>query len=365
MKRLPLVALLLLAAAGIGCGASSSSNSADAGVDTLADSAVDAPSDTGSGSGAETDTGAPSDTGSGSGAEADTGSGSGAEADTAPDAVEDTTADTGSGSGDTSPPIPEELLFVGNSYTYYNDLDQLVANFATSLPGAPVVTANRVAFGGYRLPQHEVDAATAGSPLSAYLGSGAGGYPAWTYVILQDQSQIPGFPETQQERIDSVAASVALAARATEHQAMTLLFQTWGRRDGDATNPGRFPDFVTMNNLLAEGYAQMEQAIRAAGNNVRRVPVGAAFAAIREGDIALGKDPLDPTSLFYRLYAADGSHPSLEGSYLAAVTFVCTLRDTAAPPFAFSPAALGAADAARLQTAGCDAARSLAPGPNP
>ena len=365
MKRLPLVALLLLAAAGLGCGASSSSN----GPDAAADTALEAPSDTGSGSGsgAEADTSLPTDTGSGSGSGAETdtgaGSGSGAEADTSPDTIEDTTADTGSGSGDTSPPIPEELLFVGNSYTFYNDLDQLVANLATSLPGAPVVTASRVAPGGYRLPQHEADAASTSTPLAAFLGTGP--YPAWTYVILQDQSQIPGFPETQQERIDSVAASVALARRATEHRATTLLFQTWGRRNGDSNNPDRFPDFLTMNTRLAEGYAQMEQAIRAAGFPVRRVPVGAAFATIREEELAAGRDPLDSASLFYRLYASDGSHPSLEGSYLAAVTFVCTLRDTAAPPFAFSPAALGAADAARLQTAGCDAARSLASGPNP
>jgi hypothetical protein len=93
--------------------------------------------------------------------------------------------------------------------------------------------------------------------------------------------------------------------------------------------------------------------------------VGAAFAAIREDDLAAGRDPLDSSSLFFRLYAADGSHPSLEGSYLAAATCVCTLGDSVAPPFAFSPSALDAADAARLQLAGCAAARSLAPEPTP
>ena len=225
------------------------------------------------------------------------------------------------------------------------------------------MTASRVASGGYRLPQHASDAATDATPLAAFLGTGP--YPSWTFVVLQDQSQIPGFPENQQERIDSVAAAVELARRATEHSATTLLFQTWGRRDGDSSNPDRFPDFLTMNNLLAEGYAQMEQAIRAAGYPVRRVPVGAAFAAIREGDLAAGRDPLDSASLFFRLYAADGSHPSLEGSYLAAATFVCTLGDSVAPPFAFSPSALDAGDATRLQLAGCAAAHSLAPEPTP
>jgi hypothetical protein len=371
MNRLLLAALFALAAASPGCGASPSSEGGSAAADTTSDSgsgvdtgtAADTALD--SGSGVDTGTAADTTTDSGSGVDtgtaADTTSDSGSGVDTG--TASDTTSDSGSGSGDTSPPIPLELLFVGNSYTYYNDLDQLVASFATSLPGAPIVTASRVASGGYRLPQHEADAAREATPLAAFLG--AGPYPAWTFVVLQDQSQIPGFPESQPERIDSIAAAVALAARAHEHGATTLLFQTWGRRNGDASNPDRFPDFVTMNNLLAEGYTQMEQAIRAAGHPVRRVPVGAAFAAIREGDLAAGKDPLDSASLFSRLFVADGSHPSLEGSYLAAATFVCTVGDTAAPPFAFSPSTLDAADAARLQAAGCAAARSLAPESTP
>ena len=376
MKQLLSVALLTLAAAGSGCGVSSSprsaadttEGSADATVDTSADTSegsadatVDTTSDTTEGS-ADTTVDTTSDT---------TEDAADSSADTAPDTTEDaadSSADTAPDisedtSADTNPPIPQELLFVGNSYTYYNDLDQLVASFATSLPGAPIVTASRVSSGGYRLPQHASDAATEGTPLAAFLGTGP--YPSWTFVVLQDQSQVPGFPESQPERIDSVAASVELARRATEHGATTLLFQTWGRRNGDSTNPDRFPDFLTMNNLLAEGYAQMEQAIRAAGYPVRRVPVGAAFAAIREDDLAAGRDPLDSASLFFRLYAADGSHPSLEGSYLAAATFVCTVGDSVAPPFAFSPSALDAADAARLQLAGCAAARSLAPEPTP
>ena len=369
MKRLLFTPLFALAVAGLGCGVSSSPRSAadttEGSADTALDTSAQATSDTTSDSGSGIDTGSAADTDSDSGAGADTDSdiGSGIDTGSAADTAADTTTDSGSGSGDTSPPIPQALLFVGNSYTYYNDLDQLVASFATSLPGAPIVTASRVASGGYRLPQHEADAATDGTPLAAFLGTGP--YPSWTFVVLQDQSQIPGFPESQQERIDSVAASVELARRAAEHGATTLLFQTWGRRDGDSSNPDRFPDFLTMNNLLAEGYAQMEQAIRAAGYPVRRVPVGAAFAAIREGDLAAGRDPLDSASLFFRLYAADGSHPSLEGSYLAAATFVCTLGDSVAPPFAFSPSALDAGDATRLQLAGCAAAHSLAPEPTP
>ena len=362
MNRLLLAALLALAAASPGCGASPSSEGASVAADTALDSGsgVDTgtAADTASAADTTLDIGSGVDTGTAADTDSDIGSGvdTGTVPDTAPDISDDTSADT-------SPPIPLELLFVGNSYTYYNDLDQLVASFATSIPGAPLVTASRVSSGGYRLPQHASDAATEGTPLASFLG--AGPYPAWTFVVLQDQSQVPGFPESQPERIDSVAASVELARRATEHRATTLLFQTWGRRNGDSTNPDRFPDFVTMNNLLAEGYAQMEQAIRAAGYPVRRVPVGAAFAAIREGDLAAGRDPLDSASLFFRLYAADGSHPSLEGSYLAATTFVCTLGDSAAPPFAFSPSALDAADAARLQLAGCAAARSLASEPTP
>ena len=39
----------------------------------------------------------------------------------------------------------------------------------------------------------------------------------------------------------------------------------------------------------------------------------------------MGLTPTDPGNLFYDLYSSDGNHPSLSGSYLAAVVIYATI----------------------------------------
>ena len=74
--------------------------------------------------------------------------------------------------------------------------------------------------------------------------------------------------------------------------AVPLLYQTWGRRDGDPDFPG--DNFIHMNSRVRKGY-------RAASENagdVAIVPAGDAWE--REFVAGRGSD----------LYVDDGSHPS-------------------------------------------------------
>jgi hypothetical protein len=85
---------------------------------------------------------------------------------------------------------------------------------------------------------------------------------------------------------------------------------TWGRKDGDAQNCPNWPPVCTfkgMNQLLYDRYIQM-----AKDNYTWVAPVGAVWRDIR-----------DTTNI--NLYQTDGSHPSFEGTHLAALTIYQTM----------------------------------------
>ena len=241
-----------------------------------------------------------------------------------------------------------DVLFIGNSFTFVNDLDKLYASlFDSEHPGA-LADIRRVAPGGWRLDQHLADSAGAGE-LNGYLVTGAAGPPAWSFVVLQEQSQIPGFTPGNAEYDSSQSAAVALAALAHARGATSVLFQTWGYRDGDSTNAQLFPDYPTMQSALDAGYAAMRAGIEKAGHPVRLARVGDAFHAVYDEDAADGGAPTAPGSLFSSLYQGDTRHPALPGSYLAACVMRATLESPDVLTAAWVPSGLDAAVAAHLR----------------
>jgi hypothetical protein len=209
------------------------------------------------------------------------------------------------------------MLFLGNSYTFYNDLDQRVAELFAAAGEA--VEAERVANGGWRFVDHLEAIDAEGTPSAEALTR------AHTWFVLQEQSQIPGFPQTQRELRDSLAAAVELDARAAGNGAGTLFLMTWGRRDGDSTNPDRYPDFPTMSALLDEGYLAYAAAASEDGSPAYVAPAGRAWTRVYEDVLAEGGDPLAAGSAFHGLYDADGSHPSPRGSFLTACVVYASL----------------------------------------
>src|SRR5688572_23871736 len=71
------------------------------------------------------------------------------------------------------------VLFLGNSYTGFNNLPQLISDAALSAGDSLIFDSNTP--GGYTLEAHSLD------PVS--LGKIATG--GWDYVVLQGQSQEP------------------------------------------------------------------------------------------------------------------------------------------------------------------------------
>lgn len=229
---------------------------------------------------------------------------------------------TGNSSGGNQSSPSMSVLMMGNSYTTSNNLALLVDKVLDADGYNGSVTSRDA--GGMSLAQHWANVNTSGHSWNTTLRGNS-----WDYTILQDQSQIPSLPTTDSDWQASKNASVLLSEQIEVEGSETVLFMTWGRRSGESgTQWHQYnninQNFTNMQERLTEGYTRYAENITAAGNTVWIAPVGLAFKTIHDAVEANGVDPTQSGNLFYDLYTNDGSHPSLEGSYLAA----CVMHST-------------------------------------
>ena len=187
------------------------------------------------------------------------------------------------------------VLFVGNSYIYTNNLPQMTADVASSAGYRMTWQCN--APGGCTFMQH-----CANQSMTMIRNGG------WDFVVLQEQSQYPSFPQWQVEAdVFPYAARLVDSVYAANPCAEPMFYMTWGRRDGDAGNAGEFPVLGTyegMDSMLYERYMQM-----AVDNDASVCPVGRVWRYLRTNHPSI------------ELYQSDGSHPSVAGTYAAACSF--------------------------------------------
>ena len=212
-----------------------------------------------------------------------------------------------------------DVLMFGNSYTSQNSLNSMLEEMLRNA-GSPSNTSAYTT-GGHTLADHWLDVNTSSSAQNLSLATGV-----WDTVVLQDQSQKPGFTRSHVEWIASKNASIDLANRVDTEGGSTMLMMTWGRRGGDPANPNLFPNYTVMQDRLEEGYIDFRDNISSQTSaDIYIAPVGLAFKHIHDSIIATGGNPQSPTSTFYGLYSTDGSHPSTSGSYLAACVLFSSL----------------------------------------
>ncbi|MBE9110389.1 hypothetical protein IQ273_13290 [Nodosilinea sp. LEGE 07298] len=167
---------------------------------------------------------------------------------------------------------PIRILFVGNSLTYYNGgIDHHLKKLEPSLQ------IQSVSEPGYSFKDHARSEAT--------LNTIRGGN--WTYVILQDQSQLPVINPSFTEYYAKV-----LNQEIRRSGAEPVLMMTWERQDSLAQG-------VTTKNL-STAYGTLGATLDA-----RVAPVGLAFGLSRQAWPLLE-------------LAAPDAHPTLYGTYLAA-----------------------------------------------
>jgi hypothetical protein len=207
------------------------------------------------------------------------------------------------------------VLFIGNSYTFVNDLPGTFASLARS--GGHRVEVGMVADGGWTFAQHVASSAT----------SGAIGSKPWNFIVLQEQSQIPSVPALREAQMYPAARQLVTAIRAGGAQ--PVFFETWAHRDG--WREEGIPDYAGMQAAIDDGYREIAQEQDAA-----LAPVGAAWsAALGQGDLTLWQD--------------DGSHPTVAGTYLAACVFYTVIFGRSPEGLSYR-AGLSAGDAALLQS---------------
>lgn len=177
---------------------------------------------------------------------------------------------------------PQHTLFVGNSFTFFWNMPQLVQAMATHQGVA--LTTGQSTVGGSNWQQHWEGQKNTQTRKRLQEES-------WDIVVLQDHSQStldfkPRFHEFGGKFIDLVRAA----------NAEPVLFMTWAYR----SNP-------LMQESITREYTALAKATK-----TRVVPVGPVFEKAR----ALRPD----LELFF-----DDKHTSPDGSYLIALVFYKTL----------------------------------------
>jgi hypothetical protein len=198
------------------------------------------------------------------------------------------------------PTPPKNLLWVGNSFFFYNSgLSTLVWQLLESAEPDNDFDSRMVAISGAALSRHDLDAYLRLDPAQRFSVSSNQRLVftkprPFDAVILQDCSQCPIHPQLERAFHEAVSKDCALARK---NGATAILFMTWA-----------YADRPEMTAALAEAYTR-------AGNESGAlvVPAGLAFAAARAKDSTVS------------LHEPDNRHPSLAGSYLAACTVLAAV----------------------------------------
>lgn len=189
-----------------------------------------------------------------------------------------------------------KVLFLGNSYTAYNNLPQLVHDVALS--AGDTLIFDSYTPGGYTLEAHSIDPVALGKIATT----------GWDYMVLQGQSQEPiiqtsVFYQGGYVLVDSLLQNNPCA--------VSMFYMTWGRKNGDASNCPVFPVMCTylgMDSTLKNKYMGLADNL-----NGELSPVSVVWRYLRTNYPSI------------ELYNADESHPSLAGSYAAACCFYATI----------------------------------------
>ena len=182
------------------------------------------------------------------------------------------------------------ILMLGNSFTYFNDMPQILA----PLLGCEVVAHTRG--GAYLAEQLNPETEMGAKTLKALREE------KWDYVVLQEQSNAPAL---RREAFQKSAAALCELIR--ENGAKPVFYVTWAYRDGTDKLASTGLTYDEMQQQLYDSYHAAAEA-----GNALAADVGVAFNAVRQQVDVLNKN--------------DNFHPSEAGSVLAAAVIAQTIR---------------------------------------
>ncbi len=198
-------------------------------------------------------------------------------------------------------PLLRKVLFLGNSYTYVNNLPGITAALAHSSGDSLYFESNSP--GGYTLGWQPVAHST--NPVSLERIRAID----WDFVVLQEQSQTPAISRLRDSCMYPASVILHDSVKSAHLCSRVLFYLTWGRRFGGIQCFE--PNYCSPN---FAGFDQMQDSITVAYKGIADsvagwiAPVGEAWRFI-----------LHNTAMV--LHSDDNSHPNLNGSYLAACVF--------------------------------------------
>lgn len=232
-----------------------------------------------------------------------------------------------------APAAPRSLLWVGNSFFFYNNSMHSHVGRLLAAAGAKGRRGVSATISGAGLHWHDVAAyfKPGGVASHSFVGDNELRFNAFDKpfdaVLMMDCSQCPLHPRLQPLFHETVSRH---SATVRAHRAEPILFMSWAYRDR--------PE---MTQALADEYIRAGQAQRALV-----VPAGLAFAESMR---------LRPE---VALHAEDKRHPSLAGTYLAACTVLASVYRRSPVGNAYT-AGLPADVAAHLQRVAWDTAQAF------
>ena len=183
------------------------------------------------------------------------------------------------------------VLFIGNSYTYYNSLPELVKAMVNEKFPDRVVETQLISQGGATLKRNWEEGKAQQAITSDH----------WDYVVLQEQSRLGMGVVIDDEFYFGQTDLFFEYARKFNSEiktagAKTVFFMTWSRENQPEAQE-----------ILTYAYAAIAEELDA-----MLAPVGLVWDQLRNDNQ-------------FNFYVEDGSHPSPMGSYLAASTIFSTL----------------------------------------
>lgn len=187
---------------------------------------------------------------------------------------------------------PTAILFIGNSYTYRNDMPEIFLEIAKS-KGKHVVVEHCTQGKATLHIQSKRD------ELYEKINS-----RKWDYIIIQASSRdlIRDSVIIYSKTIPALK-KIFSAIKNSNPTAKKLFFMTWGYRNGFKPYDD-IDSYAAMTRKVKKGYLNLKKMF-----GIGVVPIGMAWYNVRQKH----KDLI--------LYVKDGAHPSLKGSYLTACCF--------------------------------------------
>lgn len=230
-----------------------------------------------------------------------------------------TPQDGGMTGGDAGP-ATLHVLFIGNSYTYVNDLPGMLQRISETAGVPPNILTQQVTVGGATLATHWVGPDAQARILER----------TWTHVVLQGQSLEPVYEPEAFEPYAALFGDLIVDAGA-----QPTWYVTWAR--------GAIPD---AGYAFPGGPEEMQDRLTKEYGKVARPFAQSLMACV--GD-AFGASLREHPEIV--LHQEDLSHPTVAGTYLAACTFYTALTGRPVPETAAIPAGVTSENAALLRSA--------------